>query len=150
MKYPANIEQDGNGFVVSFPDIPEALTGADTYAEAIEMAQDSLITAFEFYFEDQRPIPMPSDIADLEGIDVPSSVWSKVLAFNLLLKGQSAPANFESTLEVQQEPRRIIQLITHLKNLHALCNDGTVWVRRGNAGTKGYWEKAKLAEIPQD
>ena len=35
MLYPARIEPDGDGFKVSFPDIPEALTGGATWEEAV-------------------------------------------------------------------------------------------------------------------
>jgi antitoxin HicB len=46
--------------MVSFPDIPEALTGAKSRTEAIELAADALTTAMDFYFEDRRPVTMPS------------------------------------------------------------------------------------------
>ena len=55
LSYPARIRRDGEGFVVSFPDIPEALTGAETREEALAMAADALTTAMDFYFEDRRP-----------------------------------------------------------------------------------------------
>lgn len=32
--------EDDGGFFVSFPDVPEALTGGDDRAEALEMAED--------------------------------------------------------------------------------------------------------------
>ena len=60
MNYPATFTKDTDGFVVTFRDIPEALTQGDTYEEALEMAQDALATAMDFYFEDNRPVPMPS------------------------------------------------------------------------------------------
>jgi predicted RNase H-like HicB family nuclease len=56
LSYPARIQRDGEGFVVSFPDIPEALTGAATREEALAMAADALTTAMDFYFEDRRPV----------------------------------------------------------------------------------------------
>lgn len=52
LSYPARIARDGEGFVVSFPDIPEALTGAPTREEAIVLAADALTAAMDFYFED--------------------------------------------------------------------------------------------------
>lgn len=84
MKYPVNITRDGNSFMASFPDIPEALTGGDTYEETLAAAQDALVTAFEFYFEDMRSIPLPSN----EGatfIEVPLSIWAKVLLLNQMV-----------------------------------------------------------------
>lgn len=63
MLYPAILEPDGGGFMVSFPDIPEALTQGETLEEAREMAADALATAMEFYAEDGRPVPPPGSVA---------------------------------------------------------------------------------------
>jgi len=58
--YPATITKGETAFVVTFRDIPEALTQGYTLEEAIEMAQDALQTAMEFYDEDKKPRPKPS------------------------------------------------------------------------------------------
>jgi antitoxin HicB len=50
----------GGGFVVTFPDIPEAITQGETRKEALEMAQEALGAALEFYFEDRRVVPVPA------------------------------------------------------------------------------------------
>lgn len=81
MRYPVRFESDETGYAVLFPDIPEAMTGGKTREEALEMAQDALVTAFEFYFEDRRAIPMPSAEGEAY-IEVPSSVAAKVLLLN--------------------------------------------------------------------
>ncbi len=59
--YPFNVKKEGAEFIVTFPDIPEALTGADTREEAIDLARDSLIAALGGYIDDKRPIPEPSE-----------------------------------------------------------------------------------------
>lgn len=88
MRYPVNLEPDSGGFVVSFPDIPEALTQGDTREEALAAALDALITAFEFYFEDNEQIPLPSDAAGTDYVEVPLSVASKVLLLNTFLESK--------------------------------------------------------------
>lgn len=66
MRYPARFEPAAEGgFVVTFRDIPEAITQGETEAEALEMAQDALATALELYVEANRPLPAPS--APLDG-----------------------------------------------------------------------------------
>lgn len=60
LRYPVILTADDDGVAVSFPDIPEALTCGDSREDAPEMAADALVTAMEFYFEDRRPVPMPS------------------------------------------------------------------------------------------
>lgn len=88
MRYPAHFKAaDEGGFVVTFRDIPEAITQGETEAEAMEMAADALLTAMEFYFEDKRQVPTPSDALDGEVmVPLPASVWAKVLLLNEMLK----------------------------------------------------------------
>ena len=60
-QYPVTLEPDDNGSIlVSFPDIPEAVTHGDNEADALIHAQDALITALMIYIEDRRTTPRPS------------------------------------------------------------------------------------------
>ena len=52
-------DEDG-GFVVTFPDVPEAITGGRDQAEALTMAEDALATALAGYVLEQRAIPTPT------------------------------------------------------------------------------------------
>ena len=52
--------EDEGGFFVSFPDVPEALTGGDNRAEALAMAEDALGTALSMYVEAREAIPVAS------------------------------------------------------------------------------------------
>jgi antitoxin HicB len=58
--YPYKIRKTGNEYIVSFPDVPEALTGASSRKEADALAKDALITALRGYIEDKKAIPAPS------------------------------------------------------------------------------------------
>ena len=61
MAYPVRLERDDRGAVlVSFPDIPEALTEGATEGEALAEAQDCLIAALGGYMDDRRDIPRSS------------------------------------------------------------------------------------------
>ncbi|HEY6342635.1 MAG TPA: type II toxin-antitoxin system HicB family antitoxin [Bryobacteraceae bacterium] len=44
MEYPAKFvhDREAGGFVVTFPDIPEAITEGDTIEEALRMAEEAL------------------------------------------------------------------------------------------------------------
>jgi antitoxin HicB len=66
MLYPAQFEEvyldeDGmaEGFVITFRDVPEAISQGYSYSEALEMAQDALRTAMQFYEESGKPLPTP-------------------------------------------------------------------------------------------
>lgn len=76
---------DTVGFVVTFVDIPEAMTQGENLEEALEMAKDALESSFDFYFEDQRPVPMPSElIVGQHFVEPNPKLWAKVLLLNEL------------------------------------------------------------------
>jgi len=58
--YPVKIERDGDSMLVTFPDIPEAITFGEDEGEALIQAQDALETALEIYVEARRPLPQAS------------------------------------------------------------------------------------------
>jgi len=58
--YPVSLENDGDSVLVTFPDIPEAITFGEDEDEALLHAQDALETALELYVEARRPVPVPS------------------------------------------------------------------------------------------
>lgn len=56
--YPYLTErQSGGGYTITFPDVPEAISQADTLEACHEMATDALLTAFSFYIERGQPVP---------------------------------------------------------------------------------------------
>ena len=58
LAYPVGLETDDDGAVlVSFPDIPEALTEGATEQEALAEARDCLIAALGGYIDGRRDIP---------------------------------------------------------------------------------------------
>lgn len=113
MFYPAHFEEtpDG-GFVITFRDIPEAITQGDTEAEALEMAADALLTTMDFYFEDRRPVPPAS--APHKGermIPLPASVSAKVLLLNEMIIQGITPSELARRMNTRkQEVNRIIDL----------------------------------------
>lgn len=86
MRYPITLEPDTVGLVVTFVDIPEAMTQGENLEEALEMAEDALESSFDFYFEDQRPVPMPSKLIEGQHFVEPNpKLWAKVQLLNELL-----------------------------------------------------------------
>ncbi len=112
LSYPARIVRDGDGFMVSFPDIPEALTGAATREEALQLAADALVTAMDFYFEDRRQVPHPSQPKRGQVmVDLPPSVAVKVLLLNEMLAHGTKPADLARLMKVRpQEVNRLTTL----------------------------------------
>ena len=60
--YPCTIEgneEDGDGFVVSYPDIPWAHTGGFTFKESLVLAEDCLVVALAHYVDHGEDLPPP-------------------------------------------------------------------------------------------
>lgn len=113
MKYPATFAPaEEGGFVVTFRDIPEAITQGDDEAEALTEAQDALVTAMDFYFEDNRPVPAPSKARAGERlVALPLSVSAKVLLLNAMIERQVRPSDLARLMGIKpQEVNRIIDL----------------------------------------
>ena len=61
LDYPVILEaQPEGGFVITFPDVPEAITQGEDEDEALLYAVDALETALSFYVDDRKPLPTPS------------------------------------------------------------------------------------------
>jgi antitoxin HicB len=59
MEYPAKFTLEGNSYIVSFPDVPEAHSFGDTIEEAEAMAAEALELALTFYTEKGTDLPVP-------------------------------------------------------------------------------------------
>ena len=65
--YPCDMTPDieeGSGYVVTFPDVPEAITGAETWDESLYLAEDGLLVALTFYTDAWEALPVPSALSD--------------------------------------------------------------------------------------
>ncbi|WP_439685117.1 HicB-like antitoxin of toxin-antitoxin system domain-containing protein [Cupriavidus oxalaticus] len=113
MRYPATFTpQEEGGYTVTFRDIPEAVSQGDDMPEATEWATDALATAMEFYFEDGRAVPMPSDPRPGEVlIDLPASVAAKVLLLNEMLAQRITQAELARRMHTRpQDIQRVVNL----------------------------------------
>ncbi|HBC1013286.1 TPA: type II toxin-antitoxin system HicB family antitoxin [Escherichia coli] len=119
MRYPVMFDCDETGCAVLFPDIPEALTGGDTREAALAEAQDALVTALDFYFEDRREIPTPSRQGEAF-VELPASVAAKVLLLNAVV--QSGISNAELARMTNTRP----QEITRILDLHHATKIDTI------------------------
>ena len=58
--YPVTLTPDGDTVLVTFADVPEALTFGADEDEALLQAVDALETALSLYVEARRPLPVAS------------------------------------------------------------------------------------------
>jgi antitoxin HicB len=113
MKYPAlfTLAAEG-GFVVTFRDLPEAITQGDTEHEAMEMAEDVLYSTMELYLDDKRPVPLPSKAKSGEKfVFLPPSAWAKVLLLNEMIAQKVTASELARRLHTRpQDINRVINL----------------------------------------
>lgn len=73
--YPVTLTPDDNGTVlVTFADVPEALTFGADEDEALLQAVDALESALAFYIGERKPLPVPSAQAPGQHMVRPSAL----------------------------------------------------------------------------
>ncbi|MBO9741455.1 MULTISPECIES: type II toxin-antitoxin system HicB family antitoxin [Xanthomonas] len=113
MKFPARIEGTQGDFVLTFRDIPEAITGGATVEEVQALALDCLVTAMDFYFDDRRLVPAPSTpVEDEFLVSLPVSIATKALLLNRMIETKTTPAELARRLGTTP------QTVNRLVNLH--------------------------------
>jgi antitoxin HicB len=86
-EYPVElISAEEGGFVVTFPDVPEAVTQGDDKDEALQQASEALETALGFYIGDRRQLPLPSIAAGRPTVTPDAIVIARMIANWLSLK----------------------------------------------------------------
>jgi len=58
--YPVTLKQDGDTVLVTFVDVPEAITFGADEQEALLHAIDALETGLSFYVDSRKALPVPS------------------------------------------------------------------------------------------
>lgn len=110
MRYPINLKKAAEvGYVVTFPDIPEAITQGQTVEDSLQRAHDALESAMEFYFEDRRRVPAPSKPKPQQHVvELPASLTAKILLLNEMLRQNIRPA--ELARRIGTTPQEINRL----------------------------------------
>ena len=86
--YPCNLildREEGEGFIVTFPDVPGAITGAQTREESLFLAEDALVAMLAVYVQQQWKIPTPSPVvADQELVALPPIAAAKLALYTAM------------------------------------------------------------------
>jgi antitoxin HicB len=122
MRYPIHLKPDGKFFLVTFPDIPEAVTQGEDEEEALRQAKDALETALEFYFEDNRAVPLPSRVKRGQRfVELPISVAAKVLLLNEMLQQKVRPAELARRLKTTPQEINRLTSIRHASKIDGIA-----------------------------
>ena len=122
--YPATFEADpGGGYVVAFPDLPEANTQGDDDAEARANAIDCLDEAIAGRIDDGEDIPTPSKaVKGTVAVPLPALTAMKAAVHMALRESGRTKADLARALAVDyREVQRILdpRHRTHIDRLEA-------------------------------
>jgi antitoxin HicB len=122
--YPVTLtpdETDG-GFTVTFVDIPEAITQGDTEVEALAAAKDALESALDFYFEDKRTVPLPSQVKGGQHVvELPASLSAKVLLLNEMITQCIRPAELARRLNTTPQEVNRLTNVRHTTRIDGIA-----------------------------
>ncbi len=84
--YPCNLTPDEDGgLVVTFPDVPEAITCGENRSQALDMAEDALATALAGYVHEKWEIPVPGALDEGQDlVAVPTVVAAKLALYSAM------------------------------------------------------------------
>jgi antitoxin HicB len=60
--YPVTLTTDGDTILVTFADVPEAISFGADEPEALRHAVDALETGLSFYVDSRKPLPQPGKV----------------------------------------------------------------------------------------
>lgn len=106
--YPCNIaSEEGGELTVTFPDVPEAITGGRDRTETLRLAVDALGAALAGYVHRQRDIPQPSTAAsDQELVAVPAVMAAKLALYTTMRSQGITESGLAHRLGVRQSAIR--------------------------------------------
>ena len=129
--YPCNITPDaeeGEGFIVRFPDVPAAITGDTTFEESLFLAEDALLAALSIYVYQQKDVPIPSTATDgQELVAVPPIAAAKLALYTAMREQDISTLELGEQLELNEaavakliDPDRYSHITQVMKALKAV------------------------------
>jgi len=108
LAYPVTLTPDttDGGLVVTFADVPEAITQGETLAESLQEAADCLEEAIAGRMRTGKSLPVPSHLNDGQYlVDVPARTAVKALLYNAIQTSQLTPE--ELAKRIQHDEREV-------------------------------------------
>lgn len=111
LAYPVRLEAEEGTVLVSFPDIPEALTEGADEPEALSEAVDCLVAALGGYVSGRRDIPRASPARGRPVVELPALVAAKVALYQAMREQKVTNVALAKRLELSEGAvRRLVDL----------------------------------------
>lgn len=103
-------DKDDGGFVVTFRDVPEAITQGDTVDEALSEAADCLEEAIAAYIANEKDIPVPSKLEREEKlVHLPLQMAMKAAVHIAIREAAITKSELARRMNIdEKEARRIV------------------------------------------
>lgn len=143
--YPCTLTPDEDEkrtcFVVNFPDVPEAITGARTREESLLLAEDALVAALSMYVDAEEDIPAPGAPASgQELITVPPQAAAQFALYAAMRREGKSISDLARSLGIRESrARRLLDFNRPSRLdeiLSALCTLGRNSCSRGPRRTR--------------
>ena len=113
--YPCNVEgneEDGDGFVATFPDLEGAVTDGFTFKESVILGEDCLVVSLASYVDRQEELPTPSAWAKGQEIMTVQPLIAAQLDLYVAMREQGVTASdLERRLNIaEDEVKRLLSL----------------------------------------
>jgi antitoxin HicB len=120
MRYPVTLTPDDRQtVVVTFPDVPGAITYGDTVEEALARAPDALLTVFDALIKDRRDIPAPSPTKG-PSIVLPALESAKLALYDTLRTARVSKAELGRRLDWHPTQVDRLLALSHLSRFDQL------------------------------
>lgn len=110
--YPATFtpDREDGGYIVTFPDIPEAITQGADLSDALHQASDCLEEAIAGRIRRRDPLPEPSEVGpEQHAILLSAHIAAKAALYLALRRAQLTPAELATLLQCDEtEVRRLL------------------------------------------
>ncbi|HSW93427.1 MAG TPA: type II toxin-antitoxin system HicB family antitoxin [Gammaproteobacteria bacterium] len=109
-RYPVKLtKQKEGGYLVQFPDLPEAITQGDDMEDSLNQAMDCLEEAIAYRITNRLEIPAPSQKKRSKYVSLPTTFAVK-LALYLAMK-ESRTTNMSLALKLDCDEKEIRRLL---------------------------------------
>lgn len=148
--YPCQVTcHEGNEYVVSFPDVKGALTGANDRSEALELAGDALSVMLAGYVKERRVIPVPSPVLDGQEVVTVDPVTAAKLELYSAMRDQGLTRRAlakrmglsDTVIGRLVDPDRHSRIDHVLRALRAVGRDLVIEGRANLSSASGSWNE---------
>ena len=115
--YAAELLEEPDGITVTFPDIPGAITCGDTRAEALERAEDALVSMVAALVEDNQPIPRPSLARRRPLVSMPALAAAKLALHDAMVSARMSNVELGRRLGLDEKQVRRLRDPLHRSHI---------------------------------